>query len=266
MYKNSISVVIPFFKAGIYADQLIKSLSEQTFKSFEIIIVNDGKGEGHLELNKALNKYGVVQELLLLSTVGFQGPAAARNLALSVATADVIAFLDADDTWDPDFLNKAYAEMKKNDSAILVSEVFWISSDSTIRLHLPEKISYQYLQQTCPIQPTAILINRKKVGFFDFPKCHHEDYALWLTLTNIGFEIDCLNEPLVYINRVSGSVSSNKIKAFRWHWAVLCNYVDKGFLSRLVLFSIYAVNAVMKRSTTKYCPVVLPSKFINFLR
>ena len=100
---NSIlfSVVIPLFNKENYIEDTINSILSQTYKGYEIIIVNDGSTDQSLSIAKSLlHKF----KLKTIISQKNKGLSAARNLGISLAKGDIVAFLDADDIWDSDFL------------------------------------------------------------------------------------------------------------------------------------------------------------------
>lgn len=260
-----ISVIIPFFKAGRFAKQLISSISKQSYDDFEVILVDDGKGVDFQDVIGEIDRFGLRSKFLFVSTMGAMGPANARNLGLELASGRFISFLDTDDTWDSKFLITMVEHQKKLNSPFLVSEVTYQSEKRKIVLKLPLKLFWTDLLQTCPIQPPAVLLDKKIIGSFYFPDCKHEDYALWLKVLDLGISIDCVNEALVTVNRVSGSVSSRKSAAASWHWDILKKQSKKTLGTRIILFSIYVINGFMKRSMPLYKPLLIRKRIIEFM-
>lgn len=99
MNKPCISVVIPLYNKGNVVARSIKSVCQQTLADFEVIVVNDGSTDNGREIVRAFND----TRIHLIDQVN-SGVSAARNRGIAEACADLIAFLDADDEWRPDFL------------------------------------------------------------------------------------------------------------------------------------------------------------------
>ena len=96
-----VSIVIPLYNKGFIIHKTIKSVLEQTFTDFEIVIVNDGSTDSSFEIVSQIS-----DERILLIQQENKGAAAARNLGIEKATSNLIAFLDADDFWYPNHLEE----------------------------------------------------------------------------------------------------------------------------------------------------------------
>jgi len=254
-----VSVIIPFYKAGRFAQALLRSVSMQTVLPDEIILVDDGRGCDFDELHKWLAHYQLFERTVIVCTFKTTGPAQARNLGLNLANHRLIAFLDADDTWEPGFLEAMLNFHRETGAALMTAEVnFYTQSELQTTVIYPSQIGLCQLLQTNPLLTPAIVIDRVQTGNFFFPDCHHEDYALWLQFAKKGYRFQCVNLPLVNINRVAGSVSSNKKLAMGWHFSILKDLSGRNWFVRIVLFVMYALNALLKRKLKRYHPIFLP--------
>ena len=108
MENNKVSVIIPFYNGVKWLEEAVQSVLAQTYKNIEIIVVNDGSPE---DIQPFLEKYG---DKVIYHYQENQGPAVARNLAMSIATGDYLAYEDADDIWLPTKLEKQIDFMEKN--------------------------------------------------------------------------------------------------------------------------------------------------------
>lgn len=265
MSNYEVAVVIPFYKSGKFAKQLAQALAKQSFRNFQIFIIDDGKGDGWDEIFYEIKRCNLESQLTGICTFGKTGPANARNIGIEFSDCRYVAFLDADDTWNSDFLEIMLKKIKHESCYAAVSEADYVSPKITTRLHLPKNINYNLLLQTNPIPTPAVVLDRFLISNLKFPNIGHEDYALWLSLTKKYGPILCVNEKLVSINRVPGSLSSNKIHASQWHWNTLKINSDKNLFSRILLFFIYAINGRAKRSAKNYTPLILPDSISKIL-
>lgn len=106
--NKKVSVIIPFYNGVEWLCEGVQSILDQTYKNIEIIVVNDGSPE---DITPFLEKYG---DKVIYREQENQGPAVARNLAMSLATGDYLAYEDADDIWLPEKLEKQIAFMEEN--------------------------------------------------------------------------------------------------------------------------------------------------------
>ena len=111
-----VSVLIPVYNVESYLDQCLTSVLGQTLKDIEVICVNDSSTDGSLEI---LNKYAKQDTRVQVVTQKNAGAGAARNRGLSMASGEYLSFLDADDFFEPDMLEKQY-QMAEEDQADFV--------------------------------------------------------------------------------------------------------------------------------------------------
>src|SRR5215210_7974852 len=108
----TVSVIIPAYNAAKYIGQALNSVFDQTFRSHESIVINDGSPDT-VELERELEAYGANIQYI---KQGNRGAAAARNAGLLSARGEYVAFLDADDRWRPNFLKEQIEFLKLNDA------------------------------------------------------------------------------------------------------------------------------------------------------
>ncbi|HKC68443.1 MAG TPA: glycosyltransferase [Bacteroidia bacterium] len=115
-----VSIIIPCYNAEQYIAQAIESVFNQTYKNFEVIIINDGSSDRSEEV---INNFLSLDERIQLHNQSNKGVSKSRNRGLAIAKGEIIAFLDADDAWEPENLE---VKAKK-----LLSEpdVYWVYSD-----------------------------------------------------------------------------------------------------------------------------------------
>jgi len=153
------SIVIPTYNSANSIEQTLHSCFEQSFKDFEIVIVDDGSNDATLDVLAQIND----SRLVVVSQEN-AGPAAARNHGMRVACGDYIAFLDSDDIWFPDFLMQAEAALSRDANQLLYGQIivdrgvgrYWVKPDVAIQSN--ESI-YDYLYlKGCFIQTSTMII------------------------------------------------------------------------------------------------------------
>lgn len=115
--KDKISIIVPFYNSAKTIERCIQSILNQTYQNYEVILVSDGGDDGSEEIVK---KYLEKDSRLRLINKGHGGVSRARNLGLEVASGDYIEFLDSDDHWEPNILQRMIETSKKNDADIVV--------------------------------------------------------------------------------------------------------------------------------------------------
>ena len=191
-----VSVIIPVFNAVRTVAEAIESVRAQTFTDFEIIAVDDGSTDGSIDV-----LHGVCGAIQILGQKN-RGPSAARNLGIANSTGEYLAFLDADDMWKPELLEKMLAALERNPQCVMAyCDLQLIDS-----LGRPLRTSLMavrenrgptlndMLDQLWPIMPSGVVIRRgplQAVGGYPEALRAFEDVYLWLLLREQG--------PFVYV-------------------------------------------------------------------
>lgn len=122
----AVTVIMPVYNCRDLLDDSFRSLAAQTFRSFEVICVDDGSSDGSRDKLEELRAAGTVPELTVLSS-SHQGPGVARNLALDAARGEYVCFLDADDFIEPDTLEVALGRARALDADIVVWDAWYFN-------------------------------------------------------------------------------------------------------------------------------------------
>ena len=222
---------MPCFNAAVHITRSVASALGQTFHDIELIVVNDGSTDKSLEVLKRIAD----PRLKIINQLN-QGVSAARNRGLKEARGDYIAFLDADDTWHPECLEKLHASLSSHPSAALVYCGWqnlglsggqgkpYVPSD----YEGPEKI--EKLLQACPWPIHAALTRKEKIletGGFDEKLSNSEDYRLWLHIAARN-KIVRVPQMLAYYHFHEGpQATKNRAKGARSNWRVKKEFLQK---------------------------------------
>lgn len=171
--KSLISVIIPTYKRSDMLLRAIDSVLNQTWNNIEVIIVNDNipNSEFDIETNKKLEKYKNDSRVKTVSTSGQTGGGAARNFAIKHCTGDYVAFLDDDDRFLSEKLEKQLLFMQENDLDMCYQDVKWFNQDEKLveyrKMDYVDDFSKESLIRyhiLHSISPTAIyMIKREKL-------------------------------------------------------------------------------------------------------
>jgi glycosyltransferase involved in cell wall biosynthesis len=182
----AISVIIPTLNRASKLVRAIASVLFQTFKDYEIIVVDDGSTD---QTQNALLPFSSYIKYIRHSQN--LGVSAARNTGIKASQADYLAFLDSDDYWLPLKLAKQFEFFQKTPEALICqTEEIWVRHGKRVNpwhKHLkPSGDVYEASLQRCVVSPSAVMLKRclfDKVGLFDekMPVC--EDYDLWLRVS-----------------------------------------------------------------------------------
>jgi glycosyltransferase involved in cell wall biosynthesis len=212
-----ISVVIPGYNAEQYIRAAIESCLSQTYPPHEIVVVDDGSTDGTAAVAESFP--APVRVIRLPKNVGV---AAARNRGVQATTGDWLAFLDADDWFLPEKLERQRRCVLENEHAVLAYTGWRIISFDGVeypgRFKPPEAL-LPLLRFRCTLHLTSVLLRRDvfdSVGGFNPSLIGTEDWDLWLRLV-ARYPVQlfvAISEPLVVYRRVAGSLSSNAMRFF----------------------------------------------------
>lgn len=262
--RNGVSLVIPFYNAGQYAFDLAKSISAQTRKPNQIIIVDDGNGRGIEELKNAFKKNDLIFEIY--TSKGKIGPGASRNLGFLHVKYRYVCFLDSDDKFEKQAISSQLNSIKLNKCFAVCLSCYYFNDSGILNYNvLPKKISYIDLLHTNPLCPSVILFDVSKIENIRFDNKGHEDYRLWLKISKKYGDFICSKNIFVGIRRSLGSVSSNKFRAASWHWKALSDVNKLPFTFRCIFFVMYIINALCKRICKTYKPLYLSAGYLKKL-
>lgn len=213
--NHLVSVIIPNYNYAIYLDQCIKSVLKQTYKKFEIIVVDDGSTDNSLQV---LNSY--LDKVTLVLSKNY-GSSAARNLGVLYAKGDYITFLDADDFWAEDFLMKQIKTLEENKADLVYCGMRIFSKDSDEHDSLVKtQITHDWFLQnpgSTPFSPSSVLLTKKLaalVGAWNTSlKGPSEDFDYFRKCAKFG-AIAYLNEFLVHHRQHDASMTGSGVDRY----------------------------------------------------
>ncbi|PKF63057.1 glycosyltransferase family 2 protein [Psychromonas sp. psych-6C06] len=238
-----ISIIMPSYNASLSISDSIRSVLIQSYPSWELIIVDDHSTDNTVETIQTFNDPRI--SCITLDT-NSGSPALPRNVALSLANGEYIAFLDADDLWEKDKLSKQVKFMSDNDIMFSCTAYNIINDDGVIvsSYSPPAIVNYSQLLTNNSVGCLTAMVTKELLGQQKFPICGHEDFALWLKLIKKCQYIYALDEKLCSYRRLDGSVSSNKSKLVSFFWNIYRNEEGIGVFKSLCLSIKYFVNVV----------------------
>ncbi len=194
--QPDISVIIPAFNRAHTLPKALDSVLSQTLKPREIIVVDDGSTD---ETNAVLANY---PGLCIISQDN-RGVSAARNMGIKKAGGEWLAFLDSDDEWLKEKLEKQWDTICIDDKLICHTEEIWIRNGQRVNPMKKHKkfggMIYERCLPLCVISPSSVMIHRsvfKDVGVFDESLEVCEDYDLWLRIC-AKYSVLFIDEPLI---------------------------------------------------------------------
>ena len=212
-----VSVIIPAYNAEAFLARALRSVETQTYSDYEVILIDDGSTDATAEIARSFESVRYFHQPNQYQPV-------ARNRGLREAKGDTVAFLDADDEWLPEKLERQLAFMDENESRISYTDTFYAKNGKRVRyskLAPPHEgqILTQLIEEWldfCFITMNSVIAEKRlleEVGGFDehAPFSSFEDYGLWLKVALSGARFDYLDEPLAVYYRGHESDSSDSV-------------------------------------------------------
>lgn len=212
-----VSVVIPTFNCDRFIRRTVDSALAQTYRDFEVIVVDDGSTDGTRSI---MAEFGPAVRYLFQSN---QGASAARNRAIESASGEFIAYLDADDLWSPDKLARQVEYLDAHPACGLIHSEVAVVDEQDAVLHrkfnqetqraVPQGACLRQLLQQSHIQTLTVVERRsafERAGKFDLRLPVAQDYLHWIQVVLKGYEIGYLPEPLGLYRWRAGSLMSSE--------------------------------------------------------
>lgn len=247
--SDLVSVITPIYNAEKVIERTLESVFNQTYKKIEIVLVDDcSTDNSKYVIQKYLNKH---HEIIYYCQESNQGAGAARNKALEIAKGQYVAFLDADDVWHPEKIEKQINLLKKKDGAFSYTAIQMVDENDNIvktKRKVREQIDYKFLLHNTMIATSTVVIDRTKLGDFRMPlRRGGQDYATWLMLLRDGTVAYGIDEALEdYRVGNKDSLAGKKGKSVRQVWEIQTQ--DEGINKILAAFNVvcFCFNATKK--------------------
>ena len=250
MVNELVSIITPVYNNSEFIKQTIESVQKQTYKNWEMIIVDDCSTDRTPELIKKISQKD--DRIKYIKLENNSGAAIARNKALSESRGRFIAYLDADDLWKKNKIQNQIDFMLAHDYAFVCSNYEKIDINNKIlkQVKIPKEINYKLFLRNTIIQTVGVMIDSRKTGreLLMMPNVRRrQDAATWCQLLKSGFNCYGVPEFLSYYRVVPNSLSSNKIKAIKGTWFLYRKIEKLSLVNACFCFLGYAINAVKKR-------------------
>jgi len=238
-----VSIITPIYNSGKYIECAIKSVQHQTYPYWEMILIDDGSTDGSIDLVRTFLDND--ERIQLISLQKNQGPAKARNEGIKMACGRYIAFLDSDDLWLPEKLEKQLKFMDVNNSPLSFSAYQKIDENGDIigQISIKKtKISYADLLKTNHIGCLTAMIDTKFLGekmYMPLIK-KRQDHGLWLSIVKKGYTAFGINEVLAQYRCRQHSISHAKINIFYYQWKLYREVERLSYIQSMYYMLTYA--------------------------
>ena len=247
MEKEKVSIIVPMYNAEKFIGKTIESVLSQTYENWEMLIMNDVSTDNSLAV---VNEYVKKDDRIkVVNTEKNMGVVKGRNHLIDLANGKYIAFLDADDYWHSQKLEKQIQFMKEKNAGISCTEYTRVkeNGEKINEVVIKPEISYTDMLKNNYLGCLTVMYDVEKVGKRYFKELEkNEDYVLWLEIVKDVKTIFGLKENLAYYRVLDNSRSSNKVKTAKVRWEIYRKVEKLPFLNSVYYFLHYAVRAVLK--------------------
>ena len=242
-----ISVIMAAYNAEKTIGFAIESVLKQTYKKFELIIIDGGSVDNTESIVKEYSNRD--PRIKLIRNSSNSGVSFSRKAALDNSSGDWIAILDSDDAWMPEKLKEQIDLQLKTNADIVYTGVSYIDESGVPfnwALDVPEKIGYKKLLKQNIITNSSALVRKNLIlEHYVSGDSMHEDFALWLRLLKAGYSAVGVNETLTIYRVSRGSKSGNKLKSAVMNWKTY-KYIGLNFFASVYYMMWYTINGVLK--------------------
>ena len=242
-----VSVIMPYYKKINFVIKAINSVLNQSFQNFELILIYDDTNLSDLEIIK--NEFKNNTKLKIIRNNENFGAGISRNIGISKAIGEIIAFIDSDDYWLEEKLERQLNFMNHNNLDFTFCNYKKISKKKSITIiSSKNKFDYNDLIKSCDIGLSTVLIKKKIIEEELFPNLKtKEDYVAWLKILKKGIYAHNLNETLVIWNNVKDSLSSNFFQKILDGFRVYYKYEKFNFFKSLFCLLKLSLNSIKKK-------------------
>jgi teichuronic acid biosynthesis glycosyltransferase TuaG len=213
---------MPAYNSEKHLAKAINSVLDQTYRNWELLVLDDGSKDNTLRIIEEFSKKD--SRIKSLPNGKNMGVSATRNRGIELASGEWVAFLDSDDMWKPEKLEKQFEIVEKEKAEFLFTGSSYINEEGEPFngiFEVPKKVLYKSLRNQNVISCSSVLIKKK---YFENIKMEndemHEDYAVWLRILKLGITAHGINEPLLIYRISRNSKSGNKIKTIKMTYRV----------------------------------------------
>lgn len=243
-----VSIITPCYNSSPFLEETIRSVMNQTFTDWEWLITDDRSTDNSREIIQKNNDSRI--KLIISEKNG--GAGHARNLSLKEASGRYITFLDADDFWEPNFIEEMVSFMKKENAEIAYSNYARCNENLVPQIEdfkADKEVTFNNLLKTCRLSLLSSMYDSQRVGKEFFPEgSKREDHVMWLNLLKKIPVGKPLPKTMAKYRMHASSISRKKQNIVKDQYLVYKDFMGFSTLKSLYYTANWALNGFMKYS------------------
>ncbi|HDY8145977.1 TPA: glycosyltransferase family 2 protein [Vibrio vulnificus] len=248
-----VSIITATYNSKEYINETYESISKQVYTDWEWIVTDDCSSDGTFDILRKIARSD--NRVKLFSNKINSGAAISRNNSMDSASGEFIAFIDADDLWEPEKLSKQLEFMKETNTGFSFTAYQLISNDGSLlgkTVDATNEGSFNYcdmLKKKATLGCSTVMLSRDILGSERMPNVRTgQDYAFWLNIMKNGHSASIIPLVLTKYRISDNSISRNKVKKALRQWEIYRSLERLSFTESLYYFCFYAYRAVFRRA------------------
>ena len=240
---------MPYFKKKKFVENSIKSILNQTYQNFQVIIVDD---ELSIESSEVLKKiHRLDNRIKIINNPCNLGAGQSRNFGIEIASGELIAFCDCDDLWKESKLEKQIKFMKKTDSDLSFT-AYEIVDEIGLKIgyrKAKDILIFNDLLKSCDIGLSTVILKKELFKNKDYKFANlktKEDYVLWLKMVQDGKIFRGLNECLSSWRKSKNSLSSSVLQKLEDGFQIYRVYLKYSIFKSLICLFVLSINSILR--------------------
>ena len=247
--KPLVDIILPNYNKAEFLEEAINSVITQTYKNWHLYIIDDNSSDNS---EKIIDKFSNLKNVTIIKLQKNKGPSFCRNYAMRISKSKYISFIDSDDSWLSDKLEKQINFMEKHNLSFTYTDYtpfFENFGKKKIkkRTFLKDHFNYRTFLKNSSINTTTMIIARSILGSHRFRKIKLlEDYLFKCKLLKGNNIAKKLDENLAFYRISNKSRSSQRLKNVYWLWHINKNYNKLNFIDNIISIFFISINSIKK--------------------
>ena len=244
-----VDVILPNYNKAEFLEEAVNSVITQTYKNWHLYIIDDNSSDNSEEI---IDKFSNLKNVTIIKLQKNKGPSFCRNYAMRISKSKYISFIDSDDSWLNDKLEKQIYFMEKYNLSFTYTDYtpfFENFGKKKIkkRTFLKDHFNYRTFIRNSSINTTTMIIARSILGSYRFRKIKLlEDYLFKCKLLKGNNIAKKLDENLAFYRISNKSRSSQRLKNIYWLWYTNKNYNKLNFFDNIISIFFISINSIKK--------------------